>query len=93
MNNATRIYTEEEAMAIVVRIAESNTKAVSKDIDACLEDGEVLVETVLQGYLWDCIVAEIGRMDDEVEELLSIAIVDYYCDQMEDLYSLEYEEV
>lgn len=92
MENTTKIRTEAEAEATIVRIAEENLYAVGKDIDAILETGEVLTETVLQGYLWDIVEAEVGEMDEETEELLCIAIVDYFCDQAEGLFDEEEED-
>lgn len=73
------------ADAVVLAVAEANPKAVRKDIDALLEVGEVDMETVLQGYLWDAVVAEVGDMDEDTEDAMVSAIVDYYCDQMADM--------
>lgn len=78
----TRICTEAEAEAIIVRIAEANPKAVSKDLDAILELGTVDSETVWGGYLWDAVEDEIQEMDEDTLDLLLGAIVDYYCDQV-----------
>lgn len=72
----------ERAMALVVEIAEANPKAVSKDVDALLEIGEVDCEAVWAGYLADAIVAELGDTYTEHADLFDSAIVDFYCDQM-----------
>lgn len=82
----TKIHTDAEAMATIVRIAEANPKAVSKDIDALLEIGEVDCETIWTGYLADAIVEELGDAYEESADLLDSAIVDFFADQMEGMF-------
>lgn len=81
--NTTKTYTDTEAQDTIRRIADENQYAVRKDIDALLEVGEVDFETVLCGYLWDAVVAEVGEMDEDTEEVFSSAIVDFFCEQVE----------
>ena len=85
-NTNTKIHADADAMATIVRIAEANPKAVSKDIDALLEVGEVDSETIWNGYLWDAVEDEVLEMDEETQDLLLDAIVDFYCEQMDGMY-------
>ena len=87
----TRIQTEEQAQALVAQIAEDNPYAVRKDIDALLEAGEVDMETIFGGYLWEAVEKAVPEMEEDENNLLADTIVEYWCEQMEGMYEEEDE--
>ena len=72
----------EMAQDMVRKYADENQWAVRKDIDALIECGEVDSETVWSGYLADAVLA--NEDVAEIEEEVYTALVDFYCEQMED---------
>ena len=72
----------EMAQDIVRKYADENQWAVHKDIDALMECGEVDSETVWSGYLADAVFS--NEDVAEIEEEVYTALVDFYCEQMED---------
>ena len=76
---ATKI---EMAQDMVRKYADENQWAVRKDIDALMECGEVDSETVWSGYLADAVFS--NEDVAEIEEEVYTALVDFYCEQMEE---------
>ena len=70
------------AQDMVRKYADENQWAVRKDIDALIECGEVDSETVWSGYLADAVFS--NEDVAEIEEEVCTALVDFYCEQMED---------
>ena len=83
---ATKI---EMAQDMVRKYADENQWAVRKDIDALMECGEVDSEAVWSGYLTDAVLA--NEDVAEIEEEVYTALVDFYCEQMEDVAEIEME--
>lgn len=79
----------EMAQDMVRKYADENQWAVRNDIDALMECGEVDSETVWSGYLADAVLTN----DDvaEIEEEVYTVLVDFYCEQMEDVAEIEME--
>ena len=77
-----KVSTSTEAMDIVSRVAEENPKYVSKDLDALIEVGEVDMETIFNGYLWEAIEDEVPEMDEDTNTLLADATIDYFAEQL-----------
>lgn len=86
------ISTSTEAMAIISKVAEENPYAVRKDLDALIEVGEVDDEIVFGGYLWEAVEDAVPEMDEETNDLLSDAIIDYWCEQLEGCFDDEEED-
>ena len=80
----------EMAQDMVRKYADENQWAVRKDIDALMECGEVDSETVWSGYLADAVFA--NEDVAEIEEEVYTALVDFYCEQMEDVAEIEMED-
>ena len=76
---ATKI---EMAQDMVRKYADENQWAVRKAIDALMECGEVDSETVWSGYLADAVFS--NEDVAEIEEEVYTALVDFYCEQMEE---------
>lgn len=72
----------EMAQNMVRKYADENQWAVRKDIDALIECEDVDSETVWSGYLADAVLA--NEDVAEIEEEVYTALVDFYCEQMED---------
>lgn len=72
----------EMAQDMVCKYADENQRAVRKDIDALMECGEIDSETVWSGYLADAVFS--NEDIAEIEEEVYTALVDFYCEQMED---------
>ena len=72
----------EMAQDMVRKYADENQWAVRKDIDALMEYGEVDSETVWSGYLADAVFT--NEDVAEIEEEVYTALVDFYCEQMEE---------
>lgn len=79
----------EMAQDMVRKYADENQWAVRKDIDALMECGEVDSETVWSGYLADAVFS--NEDVAEIEEEVYTALVDFYCEQMEDVAEIEME--
>lgn len=79
----------EMAQDMVRKYADENQWAVRKDIDALMECGEVDSETVWSGYLADAVLANEDAA--EIEDEVYTALVDFYCEQMEDVAEIEME--
>lgn len=79
----------EMAQDMVRKYADENQWAVRKDIDALIECGEVDSETVWSGYLADAVFS--NENVAEIEEEVYTALVDFYCEQMEDVAEIEME--
>ena len=77
-NTTKKTHADTTAMDIVRRMVEANPRHYERDFDAVLECGLVdeTTETILGGYLWADIVAEMGEMDEDTEESLASALVD-----------------
>ena len=84
-----KIRTSAEAMDIISKVAEENSYAVRKDLDALIEVGEVDNETVFGGYLWEAVEDAVPEMDEETNDLLSDAIIDYWFEQLEGIFDEE----
>ena len=80
----------EMAQDMVRKYADENQWAVRKDIDALMECG-VDSETVWNGYLADVVLADedVAEIKDEVYT----ALVDFYCEQMEDVAEIDCEQM
>ena len=87
-----KVNTSDEAMAIISRIAYENPRYVSKDLDALIEVGEADMETIFCGYLWDAVEDEVPEMDEDTNTLMSDAIIDFYCEQLAECFSLDEED-
>lgn len=78
---------ERLAMEYIRTLAKLHKSLYDRDVDALQELGEVDMETVLGGYLWARVQHEFGLCelgaDEELEEVLSAAIIDFYCEQMD----------
>lgn len=72
----------EMAQDMVRKYADENQWAVRKDIDALMECGGVDSETVWSGYLADAVFS--NEDVAEIEEEVYTALVDFYCEQMEE---------
>lgn len=79
----------EMAQDMVRKYADENQWAVRNDIDALMECGEVDSETVWSGYLADAVLT--NEDVAEIEEEVYTALVDFYCEQMEDVAEIEME--
>lgn len=79
----------EMAQDMIRKYADENQWAVRKDIDALMECGDVDSETVWSGYLADTVLA--NEDVAEIEEEVYTALVDFYCEQMEDVAEIEME--
>lgn len=79
----------EMAQDMVRKYADENQWAVRKDIDALMECGEVDSEAVWSGYLADAVFS--NEDVAEIEEEVYTALVDFYCEQMEDVAEIEME--
>lgn len=79
----------EMAQDMVRKYADENQWAVRNDIDALMECGEVDSETVWSGYLADAVLT--NEDVAEIEEEVYTVLVDFYCEQMEDVAEIEME--
>lgn len=80
---ARQIYTEAQANEYIREMAHTHQAYYDRDMDALLEIGEADMDTILEGYLWNAICTDMGEMDEDTEEVLSCAIVDFYIDMVE----------
>ena len=68
-------------------LAELHKPLYDRDVDALQELGECDMETILGGYLWARVQHEFGLCelgaDEELEEVLAEAIVDFYYEKMD----------
>ena len=88
-----KISTSTEAMSIVNKVAKENPGYVYRDLDALIEIGEVDMDTLFGGYLWEAIEDEVPEMDEETNTLLSDAAIDFYCEQLEGCFDDDEEDI
>lgn len=85
---ARQICNEEQAREFIKEMAEAYPHSKSKDMDALISLGDADLDTILEGYLYDHILSHMEAtgmdIDEDIEELVTNALVDYYIDMLDE---------
>lgn len=76
------IVNEQVASRYVADFAGTHNGLYCRDMEALYSLGEADCETIFGGYLWEAMEEELGDMDEETEEMLSMAIINFYVDAL-----------